>query len=164
MTVGGRIVTRSERFYARVRHLASRLAGSDEAEDVTQNVFLQLFRNLDRFRGESKFETWLYRLTINEAFQQRRRRRRWNMASLRDEQTPASGGESRRLDQREMLDRALAGLAEDLRILFVLREVESLSYRELAEATGIPEGTVASRLNRARQELRERMRILGWDD
>lgn len=153
-----------ERLVARVHLLATRLAGSNEADDVTQNVFLQLFRSLGQYRKEAKFETWLYRLTINEALQYRRRRRRWRMASLLEEQATASSGGVSSYDEREILDRALAALPEDLRVLFVLREVESLSYRELAAAVGVPEGTVASRLNRARQELRERMRVLGWQD
>ena len=158
-----------ERLVARVHALATRLAGAGDAEDVSQNVFLQMFRNLDQFRGDSKFETWVYRLTINEAFQQRRRRKRWSMASLGQDQLgyerlEASSNEASRLDERDLLEQALATLPDELRTLFVLREMEQLSYRELAAAVGVPEGTVASRLNRARQELRERMRNLGWDE
>lgn len=70
---------------------------------------------------------------------------------------------SEHLQNRELLEQALAQLEPDLRSIFLLREFERLSYRELAEALGIPEGTVASRLNRARTELQRLLRELGWE-
>jgi RNA polymerase sigma-70 factor (ECF subfamily) len=68
------------------------------------------------------------------------------------------------VETRELLDRALAEVEPELRSIFVLREVEGLSYDEIALALEIPMGTVASRLNRARHELQQRLRCLGWDD
>ena len=153
-----------ERFARRARFVAARIVGEDEADDVVQNAFLQVFRRLHQFRRDSRFETWLYRLVVNEALQQRRRNRRWPAASLPPRELPAPGDGRRGREERELLDLALQSLPEDLRLLFVLREVDELSYRELAEIAGIPEGTVASRLYRARVELRAKMVELGWEE
>ncbi len=152
-----------QQFVKRVHFIAARIAGRNEADDVTQNVFLQVFRCLGQYRHESRFETWLYRLTVNEALQYRRRNRRWPFASLIEELAPASPSGDEQRDERELLERALSELPVDLRTLFVLREVDNLSYRDLAESVGIPEGTVASKLSRARQELRKKMTALGWE-
>lgn len=153
-----------DRFVRRVHFLASRMVGPNDADDVVQNVFLQVFRRLDQFRQESRFETWLYRLAVNEALQHRRRNHRWPMPTLVEEQAPPSTEPRTGLDERELLERALEALPDDLRLLFVLREVDDLSYRELAEVAGIPEGTIASRLHRARQELRDKLTSLGWEE
>lgn len=79
-----------------------------------------------------------------------------------DEPVDPSGDHTERTQQQELMERALAQLAADLRAIFVLREVEGLSYREIAEALGIKEGTVGSRLNQARRQLRKHLVELGW--
>lgn len=152
-----------QRFVNRVHFVASRMVGRSEADDVTQNVFLQVFRCLKQYRQESRFETWLYRLTVNEALQYRRRNRRWPLPTLNEDLTTVTADGSNGDDERELLERALTEIPEDLRVLFVLREVEGLCYRDLAEVLRIPEGTVASKLNRARQELRQKLIALGWE-
>lgn len=152
-----------QKFAQRVRFIAIRMVGRNEADDVAQNVFLQAFRCLGQYRNDARFETWLYRLTVNEALQYRRRNRRWPFPSLNEELLTAPPDSNGQGEERELLDRALSKLPPDLRIVFVLREVDDLSYRDVAEVVGIPEGTVASKLSRARQELREIMTALGWE-
>ncbi len=141
-----------------------RMVGSQDALDVSQQVFLQLFRKLDRFAGRSRFRTWLHRLAINEALQYLRKERRWSFGELtRDPQQVEGRRIAERMERSELLQMALGQLEPDLRAIFLLRELEDHSYRELAEILGVPEGTVGSRLNRARSELKQILDRLGWE-
>ena len=145
-----------------VFRLAVRMVGSQDAADVTQQVFLQAFRSLEQFNGRSRFETWLYRLAVNESLQHLRRNRRWRYHALDWEPMDESHhGED--VERKELLEQALARIDPELRSIFLLREVEGLSYHDIAEALQIPEGTVGSRLNRARRELRQILSDLGPD-
>ncbi len=139
------------------------MVGQREAPDVLQQVFLQVFRELHRFDGRSKFETWLYRITVNEALQQLRRQRRGRWISLVIDLVDHEPNHERHLDYKDLLEHALARLEPDLRALYLLREVEKQSYAEIAKETQTPEGTVASRLNRARQLLKQHLLELGWE-
>lgn len=152
-----------ERCQDSVYRLVARMVGDQAAPDVAQDVFLQALRTLRQFSGRSRFETWLYRLSINECLQFLRRARREPCERLTREPEDRSPGEADHLQHRELLEQALAQIDPDLRSVFLLREIEGLSYGELAEALGIPEGTVASRLNRARTELQRLLRELGWE-
>ncbi|HHK40848.1 MAG TPA: RNA polymerase sigma factor [Planctomycetaceae bacterium] len=146
----------------RIYRLAVQLVGAQDAADVTQNVFLQAFRRLDQFQGASKFETWLYRLAVNESLQflRRRQRRRWLPLASEPE---ADRDRSRSaLEARELLDQALSEIDPELRAIFLLREWEQMSYEEIAESLDIPAGTVGSRLNRARKQLQSVLTRLGW--
>jgi RNA polymerase sigma-70 factor, ECF subfamily len=148
--------------HQRVFRLAVRMVGLQDAADVTQQVFLQVFRSMGQFHGRSRFETWLYRLAVNESLQHLRRNRRWRYQALDCEpmdETPH--GEN--VERKELLEQALARVDPELRSIFLLREVEGLSYRDIAEALEIPEGTVGSRLNRARRELRQALSDLGFE-
>lgn len=146
----------------RVFRVVVRLVGWQDAEDVSQQVYLQVFRQIGRFHGESSFGTWLYRVTVNEALQhlRRRRRRRWISLSWEPEEDQPDRQESP--EARELLDHALARIEPDLRAVFILRELEGLCYESIGAALGIPPGTVASRLNRARTDLQQQLRRLGW--
>jgi RNA polymerase sigma-70 factor (ECF subfamily) len=146
----------------RVYRLAVRMVGVQDAADVTQQTFLRAFCHVDQYDGNARFETWLYRLAVNEALQHLRRRRRWNQSSPLDYEPADTSRGSENTEQRELLEQALAQLDPQLRSIFLLRESEELSYREIAEALDIPEGTVGSRLNRARRELQEHLTALGW--
>ncbi len=139
------------------------MVGREEASDLVQQVFLQLFRKIAQFAGNAKFDTWLYRLATNEALQYLRKGKRWKFEPLSNE--PASRQEmpGKSSEQSELLETALARLEPDLRGVFVLKELENLSYRDIAAAVGIPEGTVGSRLNRARRELQQHLATLGWE-
>lgn len=152
-----------ELYHRQVYRLMIRTVGLQDAADVTQQVFLQLFRKIDQFAAQSKFQTWLYRLAINEGLQHLRKGRRWNFQNLSHEPMSQHKPEFERNEHKELLDEALSRVEPELLSIFVLREVEDLSYREIAEVIKIPEGTVGSRLNRARRELQQHLVDLGWE-
>jgi RNA polymerase sigma-70 factor (ECF subfamily) len=151
-----------------VLQLAINLLGDrDEALDLSQDVFLRVFRTIHRFRGQSTLRTWIYRIAVNQARNRHRfwrRRHRADQVSL-DAQVAthgelSSGGESRPdrvFAQKELatcLQRALDHLPFDQRTAIILREIDGLSYEEIAYSLGIAIGTVKSRLTRARHTLR----------
>ncbi len=155
-----------------VVQLAVNLLGDrDEALDLSQEVFLKVFRTIHRFRGQSSLRTWIYRIAVNQARNRHRfwrRRHRADQVSL-DAHVAAhgeflSGGLSRPdrvLAQKELASRlqvALDHLPFDQRTAIVLREVDGLSYDEIAFSLGVAVGTVKSRLTRARQALRLELR------
>jgi RNA polymerase sigma-70 factor (ECF subfamily) len=155
-----------------VLQLAMNLLGDrDEALDLSQEVFLRVFRTIHRFRGQSSLRTWIYRIAVNQARNRHRfwrRRHRADQVSL-DAHVAAHGdftsaSEStpdRVLAQKELaekLQQALDHLPFDQRTAIVLREVDGLSYEEIAFSLGVAIGTVKSRLTRARQALRLELR------
>ena len=155
-----------------VIQLAMNLLGDrDEALDLSQEVFLRVFRTIHRFRGQSSLRTWIYRIAVNQARNRRRfwrRRHRADQVSL-DAHVAAHGelpstqgtGPDRVLAQKELasrLEHALDHLPFDQRTAIVLREVDGLSYDEIAFSLGVAVGTVKSRLTRARQALRLELR------
>lgn len=146
-----------------VYRLMDRMVGPQDAPDVTQQVFLQVFRKIGQFSGRSQFGTWIYRVAVNEALQHIRRSKRYRLRMLEQEPMDRSPHSQESFDDKELLEQALAMLDPGLRSIFLLREVEGLTYREIAEALKIAEGTVGSRLNRARRELREHLIDLGWE-
>jgi RNA polymerase sigma-70 factor (ECF subfamily) len=151
-----------------VVQLAINLLGDrDEALDLSQDVFIRVFRTIGQFRGQSALRTWIYRIAINQARNRHRfwrRRRRADQVSL-DAHVAEHGefrcgaelGPDRILAQKELAERlshALDELPFDQRTVIVLREVDGLSYDEIAFSLGVAVGTVKSRLTRARQTLR----------
>lgn len=148
----------SDRVYA----LMVRIVGSQDADDLTQQVFLQMFRKLDQFGGDSKLETWLYRLATNEALQYLRRRKRQSTESIIAEPSVTDSDRLIETERIQLLELAFSRLDPELKTILSLKEEQGLSYREIAESVDIPEGTVGSRLNRARKELREELEKLGW--
>jgi RNA polymerase sigma-70 factor (ECF subfamily) len=155
-----------------VVQLAINLLGDrDEALDLSQEVFLRVFRTIHRFRGQSSLRTWIYRIAVNQARNKHRfwrRRHRADQVSL-DQHIAAhgefrSGGNTtpdRVLAQKELasqLQNALDALPFDQRTAIVLREVDGMSYEEIAFSLGVAVGTVKSRLTRARQALRNQLR------
>jgi RNA polymerase sigma-70 factor (ECF subfamily) len=152
-----------------VYQLAFHLLGdAQEALDLSQEVFLRVFRTLPSFRGQSTLRTWIYRIVVNQASN----RLRWWRRRHRAQQVPleehaAVHGDlpdqrnaampDRLLQQREVADRvwgALGQLPFDQRTVIVLREIDGLSYEEIADSLGVAVGTVKSRLARARGTLR----------
>jgi RNA polymerase sigma-70 factor (ECF subfamily) len=158
-----------------VIQLAMNLLGDrDEALDLSQEVFLRVFRTIQRFRGQSSLRTWIYRIAVNQARNRHRfwrRRHRADQVSL--DQHIAAHGEFRSrsdstpdrvLAQKELaaqLQRALDSLPFDQRTAIVLREVDGLSYEEIAFSLGVAIGTVKSRLTRARRALRQDLQGAG---
>jgi RNA polymerase sigma-70 factor (ECF subfamily) len=156
-----------------VFHLALHMLGDhDEALDLSQEVFLNVFRTIGRFRGQSALRTWIYRIVINQA----RNRQRWWKRRHRAEQVsleerletegnlpPANAAEApdRLFGQKQLATRirgALERLPFDQRTVVVLREIDGLSYDEIAFSLGVAVGTVKSRLTRARAALRIQLR------
>lgn len=156
-----------------VYHLALHLLGDrEEALDLSQEVFLSVFRTIGRFRGQSAIRTWIYRIVINQARNRQRwwrRRHRADQISL-DEHLERHGdfpqpGDSvspdRQLRRKQLAARiwaALDHLPFDQRTAVVLREIDGLSYDEIAFSLGVAVGTVKSRLTRAREALRAELR------
>ncbi len=147
----------------RVFRLVNGMVGVQDASDLVQQVFLQTFRAIGQFSGHSRFETWLYRLAVNECLQFLRQGKRRSCEGLAHEPPDRSPEHVRHVEHRELLERALQRLDPESRCIFLLREIEGLAYGEIASALGIPDGTVGSRLNRARAELKERLIDLGWE-
>jgi len=158
-------------FAPRVFHMARKMVNSEaDAEDVTQDVLLQVVRKLPSFRGEAAFPTWLHRITINAALSHRRKRAVREEGRIRDpldalleddRQAPASRGtqgpdvlmESR--ETRVLIERAIAGLPEIYRNVFVLADVEGWANAAIADSLGLTLPAIKSRLHRARLLMRE---------
>jgi RNA polymerase sigma-70 factor (ECF subfamily) len=147
------------RYEPRVRALLWRLLDDErEVEEATQDAFVQAWRNLDRYRGEAAFFTWLYRIATNEALM-RLRRRRPPLVELDEEHVQAAGGEqpedvSRALELGEFLRARIRALPLEYRAPLVLRDVEGLSNEEVASVLGISIAAAKSRIHRARMRLR----------
>lgn len=152
----------------RVYTLALRSTGSEQdAADITQEVFLRAWKSLDSFRGDSSLSTWLYRVTSNLCVDfARKRAAEGNIASIDDTESPAASipDPARTIqpeqavenqELREELQHALAQLSEEHRKVVLLRDVAGLTYTEIARTLGLEEGTVKSRLARARNSLRK---------
>lgn len=156
-----------------VYQLSMHLLGDhQEALDLSQEVFLSVFRTIHRFRGQSTLRTWIYRIAVNHARNRQRwwrRRRRQDQVSLDDHirtngELPSQGtlvSPDRELGRKELASRiwsALAGLPFDQRTAVILREIDGLSYEEIGYSLGVAVGTVKSRLARAREHLRAKLR------
>jgi RNA polymerase sigma-70 factor (ECF subfamily) len=159
-----------EAYSGRLYRLALKmLADPQDAEDVLQETFLKAFRHLAGFDGRSSLSTWLFRIATNEALMLLRRKRP-DMVSI-DEPLAGADGEQEPVqivdwcclperelvsaDARRRLDAAVTRLPPNLRVVFLLRDVEDLSTRETADALGLSEEAVKTRLSRARFRLRE---------
>ena len=142
------------------------LADREEANDVVQEIFVSVHQNLDKFRMDSKLSTWIFRISKNHClnrikYLKRRGRGRSDEYDGVSETTLNDAvGAPQKPDEalaaareREMVQKAIAMLDEDQRVLVVLRDIEDLSYEEIVEITELPEGTVKSRLHRAREKL-----------
>ena len=149
----------------KIYHLALRMCGSaDEAADVAQEAFLAAWRGLPSFRGEAGFATWLYRLTSNAAidYLRRQKKQRGDM-SLDDEElgldavdsAPGPQETAEGSELRAAVAEGLNQLSEGHRQVLVLREVQGLSYEEIASVLEVDMGTVKSRISRARSSLRK---------
>ena len=153
-----------------VFRVASRIVGRDDAEDVSQDAFLRAFARLEKFRGESTFRTWLLQITQRVAFRWVTRSRRVGVApddALQErpdrDATRQPATELERRERRQRLERKLALLRSQYRALIVLRDLEGLSYAEIATILDMPVGSVKGRLHRARSELIELLRHNTYD-
>jgi RNA polymerase sigma-70 factor (ECF subfamily) len=158
----------------KVFSLVYRMIGNRaEAEDITQEVFITVFKTIETFRGEAKFSTWLLRIAANHSKNRIKYLSRRatdpegldgagagdvqaapNVAPLTAQiDAPDVIMEAKEIDQ--LMQQAIAALDEDQRLLVILRDVEEMSYEEIGEVTSLPEGTIKSRLHRARMAIKE---------
>ena len=164
-----------ETYQDKVFNLTFRMIGDrGEAEDLAQEVFITVFKSIDSFRGDAKFSTWLYRIAANHCKNRikylvrrhDRDRTEYDERVRRDgapgtvtgpAQVPRPDVALEGVERERLLQQAIARLDEDHRLLIVLRDIEELSYDEICTITGLPEGTVKSRLHRARVALRKKL-------
>jgi RNA polymerase sigma-70 factor, ECF subfamily len=162
------------RFQKQVFNFIYRMLGTrEEARDLAQEVFISIFKNIEGFRGDSSLATWVYRIASNHCKNRRKYLGRRNIEqpmSPENENTrpasehiPVAMGVSRPDDLVEgyqtefMIQQAIAQLEEEQRIILVLRDIQNVSYEDISEITGLPLGTVKSRLHRARMTLKDKL-------
>lgn len=150
------------RFRRKVFHISYKFTGKhDEAEDLTQEIFLKVFRSLDKFNRDADFSTWLSSVARNYCIDHYRASKREKEVVVEDalayDLAPASSGNPYRTledqDRRSLVRHGLEQLPGKLREAVVLRDLQGLSYQEMALRLALPEGTVKSRINRGREEL-----------
>ena len=132
------------------------LGNSDAVDDIAQEVFITVYRSLNRFRFESQFTTWLYRVTVNKCKDHLRKRKIRNIFSPISENSDEYPSFTNHEDKNtaEFVRKAISKLPDKLRVPLVLKDIEGLSYQEIAEAVECEIGTVKSRIFRAREGLR----------
>lgn len=160
------------RYQDRLFHSLTLMVGSqDDARDLAQEAFVHAFRKLDSFRGDAAFYTWLFRIAVNATISFRRRAARQKTTSVdslkdaagaeppdqRSDSSPSSQIETE--ETQQLVRQALSELSDEFRMALVLTEIEGLSYEDAAETVGCPIGTIRSRIHRARNELREKLRL-----
>lgn len=165
----GRLVVRYQnRLY---NTLVGVLGSAEDARDVAQDAFVHAFQKLGTFRGQSAFYSWLFRIAVNAAVSQKRKKRRTvtsidaarETAGLEpvDPHPDSHPSRSLELTERQALVRqGLAQLSEEFRTVLVLKEIEGMKYDEIAEMIDCPIGTVRSRIHRARIELKQKLEVL----
>jgi RNA polymerase sigma-70 factor (ECF subfamily) len=161
-------------YWRRVFNVAYKFVGRhDEAEDLTQDIFLKIFKSLDTFDRRANFQTWLISVSRNLCIDHyrsvRKERETIDRHADASELSPVAHdpGPISVLEHRDrvlLLRQALAGLPETLRSAVVMRDLQELSYQEIAERLNLPEGTVKSGINRGRTELARQVRRLRGDD
>ncbi len=147
----------------------------EEAEDLTQEVFLKVYKNIGRFKGNSKFSTWLYQITYNAALNRLsylKKRKHYDATSINEtsvrreeEDYGIDIPDDKRTSEETVIGRetynvimqAINELPEEFRIVILLRDVEEKSYQEIAAILKVPEGTVKSRIHRAREILKKKL-------
>jgi len=164
-----------DKYHKRIFNVLLRMVGDfHEAADLTQDVFVQAYRALKSFRGDSKIYTWLYRIAVNRGKNRMKQIARSNSVVTSSLEDPIdledgltrdvpdhSGIPERQLERDELqavVSAEIENLPPDFRLVIILRDIEGLSYRDMADVIGISLEAVKSRLFRARSELRERLR------
>jgi len=154
-----------------VYNIAYRLTGNHEdASDVAQEAFIRAYSSLAEFRGDSSFATWLYRIVNNACLDELRKRKRQRLTYIDESVTMDDGEMSRqiadtadgpeqaleRVEIQRAVQESISTLDDEYRVVLVMRDIQGYSYNEIAESLGINLGTVKSRLNRARNALKEK--------
>ncbi|HEX2958465.1 MAG TPA: sigma-70 family RNA polymerase sigma factor [Chitinispirillaceae bacterium] len=139
------------------------LGVSEDADDAVQQVFIELYKSLPGYMGNSKFTTWLYRIAVNVSIQYIRKRKRGSDFEIFNPEfhVDTTQNSSSSVEQKELqkqIAAALEGIHERKRSVLVLHDMEGLTMEEISEITGLPLGTVKSRLFHAREELRNKLK------
>lgn len=156
-------------FQTRVFSLAMRMLGDpDDAADVTQETFIRVFRTIDKYRGEAALATWIHRIAANLCLDWLRQRKRrvlssdsplnWGHDTVQrqiEDNAPGPEEQVASAELREQLQQALNQLEDHHRLAVVLRDVQGMSYEQIADILQAPLGTVKSRINRGRQQLKQ---------
>ena len=149
------------RFKRRVYGMVARIAGAQDAEEVSQEVFMRIYRGLLKFRGDSALDTWVYRLTVNAAVSHVSRRPARTEGEDALAYIPQKEGPSRDPRLAARLEAALSDLPAGYRAVMVLHDIEGLSHEEIAEILGCRVGTSKSQLHKARNRMRELLGLEG---
>lgn len=159
---------------AHIYRVAIKILGNEQdAEDVLQETYLKAFRSLRDFEGRSSLTTWIYRIAVNEALMVIRRRKVQTVSLDDGEDDPEPGDEGMAItdwcclpesdllsaEAQAFMDQAIQKLPMNLRIVFIMRDIEGLTIQETAEASGVNEGVVKTRLFRARLRLRQELSV-----
>ena len=151
---------------SRVYRVIRKIVGANNADDVMQDFIIQLFAKLGQFRFESSLETWAHRMAVNQSLQYLRKSNREDQR-VRKVAFPTNMFEEpmihRQADDAEVLHLAMEQISGEQRAILHMKEIEGLGYEDIAGVLGIPEGTVGSRLNKARKDLRASLIHLGWE-
>lgn len=161
-----------KRYENKVYTVAYRFLGNHaDASDLAQEAFLRLYQALPGFRGDSGFMTWLYRITANVCRDELRRRQKYQVVSLDGEGASGNGGPGiaqlpgrdlspeeayEQKEFNELIQQCLLSLSEEHRLVLIMREIQGMSYEEIAEVLNCSLGTVKSRLSRSRQAFKEK--------
>jgi RNA polymerase sigma-70 factor (ECF subfamily) len=161
------------KYQGRLLHSMTHVIGSaEDADDVVQDAFVQAFLKLETFQRTAAFYTWLYRIAVNAAISQQRRRRpspsldRWRETTNEEphDRGPGPDGRMQQQERAAQVQAALARLPQEQRVVLVLREMEGCCYETIAEVLELPVGTVRSRLHRARLQLRDELKPVLQED
>ncbi len=158
-----------EGYQKKVFNIVYRMIGNpDDASELTQEVFIRVFRSIGSFKEESQFSTWIYKIATNICLDELRKQKKHKVISL-DEEIKSDDGEMKRqieddkpqpdiIAERNELKKtvrnAILALPDEYRLVIIMRDIKGLSYEEIARITKCPEGTVKSRINRARKALK----------
>jgi len=158
-----------EAYQKKIFNLAYRIVGNyDDAGDLAQEALIRIFRSIVNFKEQSSFSTWVYRITTNVCLDDIRKKKNRKVLSL-DEEIHVEDGEMKRQimsddplpdevaekeELRHLVNSAIKGLPEEQRLVITLRDIQGLTYDEISEILDCPSGTVKSRINRARQALK----------
>jgi len=169
-------------YQKKIFNLAYRMLGNiNDADDLAQETFIRVFKSISNFKGESSFSTWIYRIATNVCLDELRKRKNKKAVSLDDEIKVDDGEIKRQIESdsplpdeiaereelRLLVKHAISDLPEEQRLIISLRDIQGLSYDEIAQVLDCPSGTVKSRINRARQALKKilmaRKELLDYD-
>lgn len=170
-----------EAYQKKVFNIALRMVGNyDDAGDMAQEVFIRIFKSIGNFKGQSLFSTWVYRITANVCMDELRKRKNKKVLSIDEEIRLEDGGMKREIEDgrpapdvavernelRKAVDEAIKSLPQDHKIVIILRDIQGFSYEEMTGILKCPEGTVKSRISRARQALKEILKTRRelWDE